>query len=194
MTEVKRKDEIQGEILHVYDGIEEADNHLPVWWLLTFYGAVVFGIAYWFVYEGYEMVKSPMAQYQDEAAAIAAASGAQLTDDQLGAFSADAERVTAGRAVFVQNCVVCHGERGEGKIGPNLTDDAWIHGGTPTAVFRLIRSGFAAKGMPQWGTVLGPRGTQNAAAYVISLRNTNAAGGKAPEGEPYVASGSLPGI
>ena len=42
MSEGKRTDEIQGEILHVYDDIEEADNNLPTWWLLTFYGAIAF--------------------------------------------------------------------------------------------------------------------------------------------------------
>ena len=129
MTEGKRRDEIQGEILHEYDGIEEADNHLPTWWLATFFGAVLFAIAYWFIYEGY-------------------------------------------------------GERAEGKIGPNLTDGSWIHGVRPTEVFGVIRRGVAAKGMPQWDTVLGPQRTQSVMAYVLSVRDTNVPGGKEPQGTP----------
>jgi cytochrome c oxidase cbb3-type subunit 3 len=185
MSEVKRRDDIQGDILHEYDGIEEADNHLPLWWLATFFGAIAFGAVYWSVYSGYELLKSPYAQYQEEAAAAAEASGAALSDEQVAAFAADSTRVAAGRAVFVQNCVICHGEHAEGKIGPNLTDNFWIHGGAPTAIFGTIRMGFAPKGMPQWGPVLGPVRTQNVAAFVLSLRNTHAANGKEPQGTPY---------
>ena len=184
MTEGKRRDEIQGEILHEYDGIEEADNHLPTWWLATFFGAVLFAIAYWFIYEGYGLAKSQRALFAEEQAAIEEASGARLTDAELGALAADAARITEGRAVFAQNCVVCHGERAEGKIGPNLTDGSWIHGVRPTEVFGVIRRGVAAKGMPQWGTVLGPQRTQSVMAYVLSVRDTNVPGGKEPQWTP----------
>ena len=185
MSDVKRKDEIQGDILHEYDGIEEADNHLPTWWLITFFGAVVFGAVYWSVYEGYGLIKTPYQQYVVEQAAIDEASGALLGNEEIAAFAADETRVTAGRAVYAQNCVVCHGDRGEGKIGPNLTDNRWIHGGEPLAIFRTVRLGFAAKSMPAWGNLLGPVRTQAVTAYVLSLRNTNATGGKEPQGEVY---------
>ncbi len=185
MSEVKRKDDIQGDILHEYDGIEEADNHLPVWWLVTFFGAVIFAAIYWSVYSSYGLLQPPFADYQEEQAVIDAASGALLTDAQVAAFAADPARVTEGRAVFAQNCVVCHGERAEGKIGPNLTDGTWIHGGAAKDIFNTIRLGFAPKAMPQWGNVLGPHRTQSVAAFIISLRGTNATGGKEPQGTPY---------
>lgn len=185
MSEVKRKDDIQGDIVHEYDGIEEADNRLPLWWLATFFGAVIFAAIYWSVYSSYGLLKPPFADYQEEQAALDAASGALLTDAELAAFAADPARVAEGRAVFAQNCVVCHGERAEGKIGPNLTDGFWLHGGTPKDIFRIIRLGYAPKSMPEWGNVLGPRRTQSAAAFVLSLRGTDASGGKEPQGTPY---------
>ena len=36
-----------------------------------------------------------------------------------------------GKQVFTTNCVSCHRADGGGMIGPNLTDEFWIHGGTP---------------------------------------------------------------
>lgn len=185
MTEANRRDEIQGAILHECDGIEEADNHLPLWWLATFFGAIAFGAVYWSVYSSYELLKGPLDELHEEQAAAAQAAGVPLTDEQLAALASDPVHVAAGRAVFAQNCVVCHGDHAQGNIGPNLTDRFWLHGGAPTDILHTIRMGFAPKNMPQWGTVLGPVRTQDVAAFVLSLRDTNAADGKAAQGLPY---------
>jgi cytochrome c oxidase cbb3-type subunit 3 len=85
------------------------------------------------------------------------------------------------------NCVACHGDRAQGNIGPNLTDDRWLHGGTPTSIFATVRDGVGTRGMPQWGPVLGDRGLQSVVAYVLTLRDTNVSG-RPPEGEVYVPS------
>ena len=60
----------------------------------------------------------------------------------------------------------------------------WIHGGAPTSIYATTRDGVTARGMPQWGAVLGARAVQGAVAYVLSIRDTNVSG-RAPEGEPY---------
>jgi cytochrome c oxidase cbb3-type subunit 3 len=90
--------------------------------------------------------------------------------------------VAAGKAVFGQYCVACHGPEAAGLIGPNLTDHAWIHGGTPTAILQTVTAGVAAKGMPSWGPVLGPDKVENVVAFVLTLRGKNVPG-KPAEGE-----------
>ena len=184
MSEPRRKDEIQGEIIHVYDGIEEADNQLPQWWLFTFYGAVIFAAFYWFYYEEFHIGMNPTEAYAADVAARADQGGA-VTDDLLDALARSTTEVNAGKAVFAEQCAVCHGPGGAGTIGPNLTDDAWILGGAPVAIHTTITQGVMDKGMPAWGASLGPASVRQVTAYVLSLRNTNVPG-KPAQGEPYV--------
>lgn len=185
MSEVKRTDEIQGEILHVYDDIEEADNNLPAWWLLTFYGAVAFGLVYWFYYHEYGIGKLQPEKY---AAAVEAAEAQKgvVTDESLDALSLDPSGVAAGSQIFVAQCVACHDTKGQGRVGlgPNLTDKYWIHGGAPTDIHSTITNGVAAKGMPPWAPILGEEGVKQVVAYVLTLRNTEVPG-KEPEGEVW---------
>lgn len=187
MSEHNETDPVAGPIVHVYDGIREADNLLPRWWLLTFYGTIAFAALYWFYYQGYEMAPEPLAAYQAEAAAAAASSGRPLTDTELNAMAANPAMVSAGSRLFAQNCIVCHGDHAEGKIGPNLTDDFWLHGGQPSQIWTTIRAGVPARGMPQWGPALGAAPVQQVTAYVLSLRGTHVPG-KAPEGDRVASS------
>jgi cytochrome c oxidase cbb3-type subunit 3 len=169
---------------HVYDGIVEHDNPLPLWWLLTFYGAIVFAAFYWFHFEGFHVGKSPeeeLAVWAAEDAKKKAASGATLSAEALAALSKDPTIVAEGKKTFAETCAVCHGELGEGKIGPNLTDATWIHGGAPDKVYTTLVKGVADKGMPAWEAQLGRKKTQSVVAFVVSIRNTNVAG-KAPQG------------
>jgi cytochrome c oxidase cbb3-type subunit 3 len=183
MSEGKRHDEIQGQIVHVYDDIEEADNNLPIWWLITFYGAIVFGAAYWFYYHELGMGTLPRQAY-DEARAAAAAEQTQVSDESLMALSQDEKALAAGKEIFMTQCVACHDTQGQGRegLGPNLTDRYWIHGGAPTDIHSTVVTGVAAKGMPPWQPILGDRGVQQVVAYVLTLRNTQVEG-KEPEGD-----------
>ena len=70
-------------------------------------------------------------------------------------------------------------------MGPNLTDNYWIHGPEPMDHHRVVTNGVPAKGMAAWGNQLGPRRVELLVAYVLTLHGTNAPGGKAPEGELY---------
>ena len=195
MSEAKRTDEIQGEILHVYDDIEEADNNLPAWWLLTFYGAIAFGLVYWFYYHEYGIGKLQPEKY---AAAMAAeeAQRSVVTDESLQALVNDQNAVASGEQIFTTQCVACHNTNAQGRegLGPNLTDKYWIHGGAPTDIYATVTNGVAAKGMPPWAPILGEKGVNDVVAYVLTLRNTEVPG-KAPEGdlwEPGSASGAAP--
>jgi cytochrome c oxidase cbb3-type subunit 3 len=183
MSEVKRHDPIQGDIVHEYDGIEEADNALPKWWLATFFGAIAFGIVYWLAGESFHTMPTLADAYSEEMAARLGAGG-EMTDEALATLSEDDATVALGRRTFEANCVACHGDHAQGNIGPNLTDDHWIHGGAPTSIYGTVRDGVSTRGMPTWGPVLGDHGVQSVVAYVLSIRNTNVPG-RPPEGDPW---------
>ncbi|MFO0661064.1 MAG: cbb3-type cytochrome c oxidase N-terminal domain-containing protein [Polyangiaceae bacterium] len=175
------------EVIHECAGIREMNNPLPRWWLVTFYGAIVFAFFYFFHYEVFHTGKSNEQELEADLAVDNARKAAEaekagvVTDDSLLAMSKDATMLKEGEASFQQLCVSCHGEKGEGKIGPNLTDNFYLHGGKPTALYATVSGGVSDKGMPQWGQVLGPAKTQRVVAYVVSLKGKNIPG-KAPQG------------
>ncbi|MAQ15303.1 MAG: hypothetical protein CMN30_10985 [Sandaracinus sp.] len=187
MAETNRHDPIQGEIVHVYDGIEEADNQLPLWWLWTFYLAIGFAVFYWIAYHELDVMPLPMEAYAKELQERSA--GGDVSEELLTALVADPDAVGEGRTLFVSNCVVCHADRAEGNIGPNLTDGYWIHGGSPLDIHRTITEGVLDSGMPAWGATLGAPAVQRLAAYVLSLRDTNIPG-KEPQGDLWTGGGT----
>jgi cytochrome c oxidase cbb3-type subunit 3 len=178
--------EHQGEH-HVYDDIVEHDNPLPLWWLITLYGAILFSAGYYFHFHVFKTAMMPadeLAAENTEAAKalLAQGKGAELGPDALLAMAQDEKTVKEGQTTFQQMCASCHGDQGEGKIGPNLTDKHWIHGGKPESVYKTVSKGAPEKGMPAWESSLGPRKTQVVTAYVLSLKGKNVAG-KAPQGQ-----------
>lgn len=191
MSEGKRTDEIQGEILHVYDDIEEADNNLPTWWLLTFYGAIVFGLVYWFYYHEYAIGQLQPEKYAAEVAA-AEAEKSVVTDESLEALARDESVVAAGQEIFMAQCFACHDAKAQGRVGlgPNLTDKYWVHGGAPTDIHGTVTTGVAAKGMPSWTPILGEEGVNQVVAYILTLRNTEVPGVE-PQGELWEPGGAV---
>jgi cytochrome c oxidase cbb3-type subunit 3 len=183
MSQELRKDAIQGQIIHIYDGIEEADNELPRWWLVTFFGAIVFAIFYWMAFESVPVADYPGAAFT-KARLEAMNKGGVVTNQDIMALVEDAPMVAAGKATFIRTCSKCHGAKAEGKEGPNLTDNFWLYGGNPTEIFHTISTG-TKKGMPDWGPKLGSGAVKQVAAYIITLRNTNVPG-KAAQGDEWV--------
>jgi cytochrome c oxidase cbb3-type subunit 3 len=116
-----------------------------------------------------------------EAARLAAA---PTTDNaSLWAMSHNHVFVEAGRATYATTCVSCHGDKLQGGIGPNLTDDYWIHGRKMSKILAVIKNGVADKGMPPWGALLKKDELIGVVSYVTSLRGTGPAGAKEPQGE-----------
>jgi cytochrome c oxidase cbb3-type subunit 3 len=177
-----------GDEHHEYDGIVEHDNKLPLWWQLTLYGAIAFGLLYWFG-RRLNAIDSPEQAYAQEVAAEHAAAAEQarargtIDDAMLAAIARDPSTVAQGKEIFTSTCAPCHRPDGGGNIGPNLTDSYWIHGGKPTDIYTDVNEGVPAKGMPTWGPVLGEQRLEAVVAYVIAIENTNVPGGKAPQGE-----------
>jgi cytochrome c oxidase cbb3-type subunit 3 len=171
---------------HDYDGIQEYDNPMPRWWLYIFWGSIVWAALFWFNVPGIGVGKGRIADYNASIAA-AAAEFPQPADTRpdaaaLVAMSTDPAALTAGKTVFSAYCVACHAADGGGIIGPNLTDNFWIHGGSPEQIYTTVHDGVLAKGMPAWGQSLQPDEVAAVAAYVISLQGTTPASPKAPEG------------
>jgi cytochrome c oxidase cbb3-type subunit 3 len=169
---------------HNYDGIQEYDNPLPRWWVVLFCATIIFSVLYALNVPGVGVGKGRMADYEADVAAWKAAHPApqESSPEELAALAANPQMVEAGKQVFVTNCASCHKPDGGGLIGPNLTDNAWIHGGTLAEIHKIVVDGVLTKGMPNWGKLLKQDQVDAAVAYVWSIRNTNAPGGKAAEG------------
>jgi cytochrome c oxidase cbb3-type subunit 3 len=174
---------------HDYDGIQEFDNRLPNWWLWILWGTIVFSVAYWLVFHTYGIAKDPIARFEasmESAGGMLADSETRgLTDSDLVALSSNTETLRLGRDVYTQHCLVCHKEQGEGLVGPNLTDDYWIHGGSPLDIHNTVVRGVPEKGMAVWGRQLSPDQIDSVVALLLTFRGTNVPG-KAPEGDLWV--------
>lgn len=168
----ENKDETEPLRPHVYDGIQEFDNKLPNWWLLTLYGAIVFSVVYWFVFTDSRLMRPDAermaAEMQRIEAAKLTASADMLNDERLWEMSTNGTLVGAGAEIYKASCLSCHGASLQGGIGVNLKDTSWVHGGTPVDVYRTVHDGIAAKGMPAWGPQLGARKVAEVVAFVLS--------------------------
>jgi cytochrome c oxidase cbb3-type subunit 3 len=167
MTEHNDIDSVSGKTTtgHEWDGIKELNTPLPRWWVLTFYGCIIWAIGYWIVYPAWPMLSSyttGILHYSSRAdVAVELANLEKIRGDKmvaLGAASlADIEKDPAllalararGKTVFGDNCAPCHGTGAAGAKGyPNLNDDDWLWGGTLDQIMQTIQFG-ARSGHPK---------------------------------------------
>ncbi|MBD2767918.1 c-type cytochrome [Hymenobacter sp. BT664] len=181
------RDELMG---HDYDGITEYDNDLPPWWKYGFYLTIVFALVYVGYYHVARSGQLQLAEYETEMRQAARLVSAGPDDPNrlttYAALSAPAD-LSAGKALFVTNCAPCHGANAEGKVGPNLTDDYWLHGGEINQVYKTIKFGVASKGMVAWKSKLAGKQILQLASYIKSLQGTKPANAKEPQGEKEAA-------
>ena len=174
---------------HDYDGIKELDNHLPPWWVYLFYGTIGFAAVYLLAFHILDYAPLPKEELRQEIAIAKVEvenyrkTMANSIDESNVTLITKVEELEPGKAVFTNNCKACHGGGGEGGIGPNLTDQYWLHGAGIQKVFKIVKDGVPAKGMIAWNTKLTPLEIQQVASYVISLQGTNPANPKAPQGD-----------
>lgn len=185
--------------VHEYDGITELDNQLPRWWLLLFYFTIAYGVVYLTYYHVLGKGLSSKEAYVAEVAAakevIAAATSAAGSGGEGSAAAAqpleagtDEAVLAEGKQIFATYCFTCHAADGGGLIGPNMTDDYFIHGPAFADSIRTATEGVPEKGMIAWKTVLKPEQIHAVCSYIYTLRGTTPVTAKAPEGEQYPAS------
>ncbi|NBW39120.1 MAG: cytochrome oxidase subunit III [Cytophagia bacterium] len=177
------------ELDHNYDGIKELDNHLPPWWKWLFYGTIAWSVVYLVVYHITDSVPLQQEEYNNEVALadeqirkIRAAEPVAAIDEAALTYTADADLISKGALVFKNNCVSCHKEKGEGSIGPNLTDEYWLHGGSIQNIFATVKNGVPEKGMIAWNAILKPEEIRNVSLFIMSLKGSNPPNAKAPQG------------
>ena len=196
----KRIDEPTGieTVGHEWDGIEELNNPLPRWWVISFYLTIIFSIGYIVVYPAIPMLSkatdglwgwSSRGQLADETAraeaarkpvldAIAATPVEQIASDPKLLAQAKA----GGSAAFKQNCAQCHGSGGKSMPGngyPNLTDTDWLWGGNVKGIELTLVNGIRSPDhaatrtslMPSFGKdgILTGAQVNDVAAHVLSL-------------------------
>lgn len=173
---------------HNYDGIEELDNKLPPWWVYLFYITILWAGAYLYIYHFSDIGLSQDEEYQQEIAMAEDAKAAYLAtqgnavDESNVVALTDAASLSSGESMFKSNCSACHGQLGEGGVGPNLTDPYWVHGGGVTNIFKTIKYGVPEKGMIAWKAQLPPTAMQQLSSYILTLNGTNPPNAKEAEG------------
>jgi cytochrome c oxidase cbb3-type subunit 3 len=173
---------------HEYDGIRELDNDLPPWWKYGFYLTILSGIIYFVGYQVTHTFKSSSEEYQSEMAEAEAsvkayrASLALQVDETNAIFTDDPKQLDLGQKIFMKNCAVCHGNSGEGLVGPNFADKYWLYGNTPSDLFAIVKNG-TNKGMKAWKDELSPVDIQNVIGYIHTIEGTNPPNAKEAQGE-----------
>lgn len=183
---------------HNYDGIQELDNSLPPWWKYGFYLTIIFACIYIYRYQIAGTGPSSLQEYQaevkqaDEDKAAYLAKSANNVDENSVKALTEANDLAAGKQIFETTCFACHAKDGGGGVGPNLTDDYWLHGGSIKDVFKSIKYGWQDKGMKSWKDDFSPKQIAQIASYVKSLHGTKPAVPKDKQGELYIEGGAAP--
>ncbi|MBV8254722.1 MAG: c-type cytochrome [Chitinophaga sp.] len=174
---------------HDYDGIRELNNPTPPWWKWGFYFSITFAVVY--LWRGYVSGTAPtqvqeLAMAEEKAAAAKAEymknAANNVNETNVKELTAPDE-IAGGQKLFISNCAPCHGPQGQGVVGPNLTDDYWLHGGKIGDVFKTIKYGVPDKGMKAWQEDFSPRQIALLASFIKSIHNSNPPNPKAPQGE-----------
>jgi cytochrome c oxidase cbb3-type subunit 3 len=176
---------------HDYDGIRELDNNLPPWWKYGFYITIVFACIYLWRFHVSGSGKLQQAEYEGQLAAAEVEIAAykekvgNLVDESNVIALTDIPAIDNGKSLFTANCAACHGQLGEGGVGPNLTDNYWLHGGGVKNIFKTIKYGWPQKGMKAWEKDFGAKQIQEISSFILTLKGSNPPNAKEKQGELY---------
>lgn len=187
---------------HDYDGIRELDNRLPPWWLYGFYACIVFAGVYLWRYHVSHNGALSAEEYQiavtkaAEAKEAYLAKAANKVDETTVVYQSSSDYLAGGQKIFETACAACHLADGGGSVGPNLTDDYFLHGNDIKDIFKTIKYGYPEKGMKSWQDDYTPAQIAQLSSYVKSLHGTKPSKPKEPQGtlieskEPAAADSS----
>jgi len=174
---------------HSYDGIRELDNALPPWWVWLFYLTIAFAIIYsirLFVFNADDLVQAK--EFNKEMADYHAkhAEAEQANANFEIVLLTDNTSIADGQKTWESICAACHLKDGGGLVGPNMTDNYWIHGNKVEDLYRIITDGVIEKGMLSYKQQLSDKQRLEVASYILEkLQGTNPANPKAPQGDKY---------
>lgn len=183
-------DELTGDKIiqdHDYDGIKELDNSLPKWWLWLFYFTIIFSVIYVLRYHvtGWGVLQQE--EYDIEMAdaklKYSKPDNGSMLDASTVTLLTDEASMAAGKVIYDKQCAVCHLAEGQGLVGPNMTDEYWIHGCDISDLYNIIVVGVPEKGMISWESQLPPVQIQQVASFILSLQGTDPPNPKEPQGE-----------
>ncbi|MEM9744905.1 MAG: cytochrome-c oxidase, cbb3-type subunit III [Pseudomonadota bacterium] len=178
---------------HEWDGIQELDNPLPMWWVYMFVISIVFALGYLVFFPGLGNYEGQLewssagkhdveadefhAQFQPLYEQLAARSDSELVADPLSR--------QIGRRLFLNHCSTCHGINAEGSAGfPNLQDSEWLYGDDLATITQTVLNGRQAA-MPGWQAALQDDGVLAVSHYVRSLSSAEHDAGLAAAGEGH---------
>lgn len=174
---------------HDYDGIRELDNDLPPWWKWLFYITIIFAVVYMiriFVFQSDDLIQ---AREYDNAMADAQANlpekNAETTSFQVELLTDEAS-LADGQETWNKICSVCHLVDGGGLVGPNMTDNYWIHGNKVENLYNVVTNGVIEKGMIPYKDQLSEKARLDVVSFIlVKLQGTTPATPKDPQGEAY---------
>jgi cytochrome c oxidase cbb3-type subunit 3 len=171
-----------------HDGIIELDNPTPPWFMYLFYSTILFGVIYLINYHVIQdgniqetEYKTDMAKAEKERANYLKKFAKSINENNV-VLATSKKDLLEGSNIYKTNCVACHGNLGQGGVGPNLTDLFWIHGAGIKDLFKTITNGVPEKGMIAWNKTINPLQIQQVASYILTLQGTNPPGAKEPQG------------
>jgi len=188
-TQTNQQRSNQEELLdHNYDGIQEYDNPTPGWWHLIFWGTIIWGVLYAVVWHLTPLIPSRYERLETTRQAAVQKQFAQLMtiDDDLRKvriIMGDDNWLKQGASIFSGTCTLCHGQEGEGLIGPNMTDDFYKNMTDLQSMLDVVTNGAANGAMPANKNLLDENEIALVVGYVASLRGKNIQGPRDAEGQ-----------
>ncbi|MFQ3575449.1 MAG: cbb3-type cytochrome c oxidase N-terminal domain-containing protein [Cytophagales bacterium] len=187
--------ESEARLPHAYDGIYELNNQMPPWLKNLFIGTIGFAVVYLAVYYVFGLGKFQDQEYQDQMKLAAIQqeeylkkAANSIDESNVKLDLKDLAMLEKGKNIFMNNCKACHGENGEGGVGPNLTDSYWLHGNSINDVFKVVKYGVPEKGMIAWQSKMTPMDLASVSNFILSLQGSKPENAKQPEGKNYAVS------